>query len=260
MIRLVRPVPPPAQFTKMGSKQTKADCDAYDACPDDFLTGQSRFPKREYYSASRVKDVLVAMHHSKCCYCEKKLLSRGYLHVEHFRPKSAVRQLAEDRDELPGYYWLAYQWDNLLLSCLDCNSRSKHTLFPLADPAVRAHCHLDDITREQPLFIDPATDDPRLHIRFDDDVPMSQTEKGRTTIAGISLRRAELREERLKLLRHIDARNDIIEVARRHPEDAALQLKADEARQFIEEATRPDAEFSSMVIDYCEKLGIGPKP
>lgn len=98
--------------------------------------------------------------------------------------KSGEKQTQRD---LPGYYWLAYRWQNLLLSCHDCNCTYKRTLFPLADPIERARSHHDDLTREQPLFIDPAMQDPRDHIRFDDDLPTGITAQGVTTIEGIGI-------------------------------------------------------------------------
>jgi hypothetical protein len=32
----------------------------------------------------------------------------------------------EKEFEHPGYYWLAYEWTNLLPSCYDCNSFRRH--------------------------------------------------------------------------------------------------------------------------------------
>ena len=37
--------------------------------------------------------------------------------IDHYRPKSRV---AEDRSH-PGYYWLAFEWTNLRLSCQRAN-------------------------------------------------------------------------------------------------------------------------------------------
>jgi hypothetical protein len=231
----------------------RLDCAAYDACPGDYHSGVGRFPKRKYYSASPVKDLLVKLHRSKCCYCEKRF-SRSNLHVEHFRPKSGVRQtLNQKKDELPGYYWLAYRWDNLLLSCHDCNSRCKGTRFPLANPRKRARSHHDDIGRERPLFVDPVGQEPRDHIRFDGDAPEGLTPQGRMTIDGIGLRRNALREDRLEKIAEIDKSLEIREIAAAHPEIPELRAVAEKARKFIEAAVQPDAEFSSMAIDYVAR-------
>lgn len=211
MIHVPRLGDGPATLQEPGEKQAQLDCAAYDLCPADYRSGKKSFPKRTYYNKKAVKDSLIRIHRSKCCYCEKRYRSRAYLHIEHFRPKSGVRQAhSQMKDDLPGYYWLAYRWQNLLLSCHDCNCTYKRTLFPLADPTKRARSHHDDLTREQPLFIDPAIHDPRDHIRFDDDLPTGVTAQGVTTIEGIGLRRVELREDRLELLSQIRARQEVL--------------------------------------------------
>lgn len=250
MIQIQRPDEGPANLKRLGERQAQRDCAAYDAFPDDYRSGKASFQKREYYSRKEVKALLVKMHNSKCCYCEKKL-SFGYLHVEHFRPKYGVRQALDQKiDEPPGYYWLAYRWDNLLLACLDCNSRFKHTFFPLENPAERARSHNDDIARERPLFIDPAGQNPRRHIRFDQESPKGCTSRGRLTIEGLRLGRTDLTEDRLRKIDEVNTRLVILAAAARHPNDADLQAEAKTARSFLETAKRPEEEFSSMVIDY----------
>jgi uncharacterized protein (TIGR02646 family) len=249
MIKVLRPVDGPEELKKAGAKWTRIDCAEFDVGPANF-----RFRDREHYKKQAVKDLLIRIHHWKCCYCEKRFWSRAYLHVEHFRPKSGVRQTrAQKNDELPGYYWLAYRWENLLLSCHDCNSRYKGTLFPLANPTKRARSHNDSIVIEQPLFVDPASQNPRLHIRFDGAEPIGITKRGRATIEGIGLDRPELRENRLILLELIDTYHAILSLPPEHPDNAYLQAKA---RKFIRAAIRPDAKFSSMAKDYVARIGL----
>lgn len=65
--------------------------------------------KSNLYKTSSVQKELTKIYYFKCAYCEKKLLDTD-LHIEHYRPKSV-------------YYWLAYSWDNLLLSCGQCNRK-----------------------------------------------------------------------------------------------------------------------------------------
>ena len=68
------------------------------------------------YKYSDVKDALKSLYHGKCAYCETYDPSP---HVEHYRPKRG------------GYYWLAYSWDNLIISCSQCNT-NKGNQFPIA--------------------------------------------------------------------------------------------------------------------------------
>lgn len=159
--------------------------------------------------------------------------------------------LDQKHDELPGYYWLAYDWRNLLLSCAECNRRYKKTYFPLADPTKQARSHHDDLARERPLFVDPVGQNPRDHIRFVEDLPTGITEEGRVTIEGIGLRRNQgLQDERLDWLRLVDAFYDILALSTEKPNSDMHKEKATRARKLIEAAAQPDAKFSSMIRDY----------
>jgi len=62
------------------------------------------------YKYKDIKERLKKLYNKKCVYCERKLIS---FHIEHYRPKDI-------------YYWLAYSWDNLLVSCGQCNSHKRN--------------------------------------------------------------------------------------------------------------------------------------
>lgn len=66
---------------------------------------------------SAVKEELHEIYHNKCAFCESNITVGSYNHIEHYRPKAI-------------YYWLAYAWDNLLLSCPKCNIK-KSDLFDI---------------------------------------------------------------------------------------------------------------------------------
>jgi uncharacterized protein (TIGR02646 family) len=254
MIQVQRPQNGPTGLLVSGKRQTQADCAAYDAGPGDFHSGEAKFPRREYYREKEVKDLLVEIYQGKCCYCERKFLEIDDLDVEHFRPKGGFRQSFDQKiDELPGYYWLAYDWENLLLSCRSCNQRYKKTFFPLENPAERARSHHDDFTRERPWFVDPVRQDPREHIDFVDDAPRGLTLQGQKTIDGLGLCRAGLKGERRNWLDAIRKSYEVLKLARAHPEIPELWAMAEEEREFIRAAMRPDAKFSSMVIDYVNR-------
>lgn len=91
------------------------------------------------YKDPDVKKSLVKLFHEKCAYCETRVMHAQPGDVEHFRPKSAVNTKlkgianlsknvkvppAEKEEIKPGYYWLAADWNNLLLSCNTCNRTS----------------------------------------------------------------------------------------------------------------------------------------
>jgi hypothetical protein len=258
MIRINKPTACPRNLAIKGAAQTAIDCAAYDASPDDYKAGK-KFEKKIYYNAKPVKTALMKVHKNKCCYCERRSGSSGAFAVEHYRPKSGVKQSrTQKEDDCPGYYWLAYTWDNLLLSCHECNSDWKRTLFPLSNPRQRARSHREDISRERPLIINPASErNPRNHIRFRHVTPVGLTRKGRITIEEVGLRRANLREERLLRIELIDSQLTIIESAKRHPRDADLQAAAGRAHLIIASALLEDAPFSSMIDDYLNGSPVG---
>jgi len=96
----------------------------------------------------------------KCWYTECK--SPGADNdIDHFRPKGRVR---EDRTH-PGYYWLAFDWKNMRLSCQRANrpriapgahvAGGKATHFPLLPTGIRARALGDDLALEHPALLDP---------------------------------------------------------------------------------------------------------
>ena len=257
MIPIHRTPTAPAKLRQKGSHQTEIDCAAYDEAPQEYISHRRTFPNKRYYGWAVVKGVLMRMHHKKCCYCETKLPIPANLHVEHFRPKGAVRQNRGDNDEFPGYYWLAYSWENLLLACFDCNTTYKGTMFPLENPTQRARSHHDDLAVERALFVNPATEDPREHIRFQGDLPVWYSERGRHTIEGLGLRSARLREQRQLRLKEINQIIDLVRIveANPHPDKSDLD-DAYEARDLIAQAMRPEAQFSAMVMDLVAQRGF----
>ncbi|MEM9457068.1 MAG: hypothetical protein AAGF11_23015 [Myxococcota bacterium] len=151
-----------------------------------------------------------APFHGKCVYCEAK---RAILHVEHYRPKNAVtgardRELPDGTEQShPGYYWLAYELDNLLLSCEDCNVKFKGTQFPLKDEGTRAWLSSDDLTKEAPLLLCPfEEDEPSQHLSLDLETGIlsHKTNRGEQTIKRLGLNLRGLPEERRKVVTEIE--------------------------------------------------------
>lgn len=107
---------------------------------------------------SKAKTALAAASFDKCWYCECKQ-DRSDLHVDHFRPKNKV---ANDRTH-PGYWWLAFDWENFRLACTYCNcarrdsetgdSGGKATKFPIIEPPARMRKPHDQ--RDKPMLLDP---------------------------------------------------------------------------------------------------------
>jgi hypothetical protein len=154
--------------------------------------------------------LLKNVFNGKCAYCETEI-NRFYGDAEHYRPKGGVKfrkyedntfeeETARVEDEAgnlrdhPGYFWLSYNWRNLLPACQCCNSgEGKQNQFPvkkhyvlwkrctasevkqLRDKAYpRAEGSdlyylgpLDLDVEEDPLLLHPYRDRPEEHIQFE---------------------------------------------------------------------------------------------
>ena len=92
---------------------------------------QARKAKKSYEFDSdlwgQLKEHLQDLFHGRCAYCEAWFQSVSFGDVEHYRPKAEV---TDDRAH-PGYYWLAYDQENYLPSCSQCNTKGKGNHFPI---------------------------------------------------------------------------------------------------------------------------------
>lgn len=160
------------------------------------------------YRHTTVKTLLETIQNQKCCFCEAKYKHITSGDVEHFRPKAGFSQGRNENFIRPGYFWLAYDWDNLLVSCEVCNRRNKGNYFPLSNPAARFTNHNSDINVEHPWFINPCVIDPEEHITFHQEVPTHTSLHGEKTIEYLSLDREELNEMRLSKLNDLKSLED----------------------------------------------------
>jgi uncharacterized protein (TIGR02646 family) len=266
MIRIRKPSRPPTVLTEKGVPKAQAHCDEYTSDAQSYKDGTKTFSfDRNIYADQTVKAALKKAQRGKCCFCETIVEDDG--DVEHFRPKAAYRQGEGGELVRPGYYWLAYEWSNLFLSCIPCNQRHKKNLFPLGTPGSRATSHdagyaVDD---EEPLFIDPARVNPEQHISFrlQFPYPIKDSPAGRMTIEALGLDRAQLnnsREERFLSMRlnyklslqGERVRRIVAILSGRGPSDQLNLLceyleQIEEARMQIEKANRGFGSYSSMI-------------
>ena len=249
MIRLDRPTETPRVLRNRGRAETRQNCKAYVEDPLAYDSGDLGFDFNNHiYGAPRVREVLKRIQHNKCCYCESKT-SPG--RIDHFRPKGRVRQRKGGDKIHPGYYWLAYEWDNLVLACEDCNLK-KSDYFPLEDPGERARNHLEPISRESPLLLNPHVDpDPSGHITFNGSACQPRTEKGRVTVTLLKLNRPILQEGRQHELETLELLCAVV----RDPYQCDT-LRRD-ARRVVDSRARPDAPYSAVARDYLSAIGAG---
>ena len=250
MIRVCK-LDAPRRLEQAGIARTKKDCKAYTANSNDYLSGARKFKfDRTIYGHNSVKETLRKVQHGKCCFCEGRFEAFAAADVEHYRPKGAVQQDENSSRLIPGYYWLAYSWDNLYWCCQICNRENKKNFFPLGNPAKRARSHTDDIATEKPLILNPgAPEDPRRHIKFRDAIAVGSTRAGRKTIEILGLNRDALVDERLTHLNELRRLQDIVEIFARYPElKTSPYLKA--ARDRLKAAVQSAAVFSAMAVDF----------
>jgi hypothetical protein len=190
-----------------------------------------------------------------CAYCQIQLV-RFYGDAEHHRPKGRVRVFqndgklaavlcdigpAEATDQImhPGYFWLAFDWKNLVPSCEFCNTgEGKKDQYPakrhvimrklnaaqlhrLKDPPRQSRkwpqmyylgpADLDQI--EKPKLLNPLNPpldrDPAIHLGFGVKGAIfekANSELGRETIRCLHLRQEELRKARQRAQEDIHRR------------------------------------------------------
>jgi uncharacterized protein (TIGR02646 family) len=164
---------------------------------------------------SRVEDQLALSYYNKCAYCER--LQKA--DIEHYRPKKKVN---EDNAH-NGYYWLCYEWTNLLPACVKCNREgAKHSKFPIIGARVYRPSFLPNnqlnpahqraqnnpLLDEIPFLLHPEVDNPEAFFDFfldpnGDGIRIRGIDgqnRGNETIEICLLNRQELRLERVEFV------------------------------------------------------------
>jgi uncharacterized protein (TIGR02646 family) len=254
--RIKKPTEAPEVLRRRGTPATRELCEQIDADPKAHKA--FRFNDGIYAHRS-VKDALRKAQHDKCALCESKITHIAYGDVEHFRPKAGYRQDPDEALVQPGYYWLAYEWSNLLFCCQLCNQQFKGNHFPLADPARRARTHRDDVSREEPLLINPSIEDPADFLEFRENVvrAIDDNPRGIATIKVFGLDRGELDGHRLRrfswfrlLIPHVEklihTRDTIAELIEEDPTPKRRKDLA-EAEAALEQFLGDSAEYAAMI-------------
>ncbi|AQG80306.1 HNH endonuclease [Spirosoma montaniterrae] len=174
-----------------------------------------------YYRDATI-ETLQNIYKNKCGYCRTDVSTGASWRVDHYRPKARVK----DSPDHDGYYWLAYEWSNLILSCEKCNGRKQHN-FPLENEACRVsaptpginglptddYCRADKaiLVSESPLLLNPELDDPDEHLRFlPNGTVQGKTRKGEKSIELYFLWRDKLITDRKNMT------DDVLEKLKKH--------------------------------------------
>jgi uncharacterized protein (TIGR02646 family) len=223
------------------------------------------------YKTVGVREALNEGFHFKCAYCESFYGAVQPVAIEHYRPKAKV---TTETGDVPGYYWLAAEWLNLLPSCTDCNSQRKHemagkqvtmgkgNLFPIADEARRAKA-ADEERNEGRLLLHPYLDMPERHLEFaEDGIVRPRRTSGRDSRKGAeSIRVYALLRPKLVQARHarrqeiLGVMNVVEREARRldaAPDDAEQARILDEEVARLRRFTEEDQPYSLMARQMIE--------
>ncbi|WP_413585633.1 AAA family ATPase [Bdellovibrio sp. HCB274] len=142
-----------------------------------------------------VFDGLQRQFNGKCAYCESFLGINSPATVDHFRPIRGSLGLNGDFSS-EHYWWYAYEWKNLYLSCALC-SQTKGNRFPVDGSRCRPSTPIDK-NSESILIIDPCGEgNPGDHLMFGEDGRVqSLSREGELTIEIFGLNRIALCDQR----------------------------------------------------------------
>jgi uncharacterized protein (TIGR02646 family) len=208
--------------------------------------------------------------YGKCWYVECKNPGTDD-DIDHFRPKSGVKEDATH----PGYFWFAFDWKNLRLSCHRANrprinpdgagTGGKAGHFPLVNPAARAFTPAEGKGQEVPALLDPT--DPQdvamLTFQQNGEVALSPQFKGQAAAEAkfaasrliLHLDWPAFREARVVLYNQIERTVDrlVREAPNDDPNVPPTQAFYDAIRD-LKNAMKPDQEYSAAARVYVESF------
>jgi hypothetical protein len=265
----------------------------------DPATKDKKFPSDNFDDTiwKELRDFLLKdVFYNKCAYCESFII--GFkAHAEHFRPKAQVRfkvtvgeketyRMGKTLDETgaeidhPGYFWLAYNWKNLLPSCQKCNAlEGKKDQFPIAKSYVAVKKlaageiqnllykltkreNTDDIFYLEPEDLDLLEDpqllhpyfgeDPRAHLVFGIDGKVSPRNNSPRGLH--SMKVFDLNDEDLAIARQDKQQNANREYMNMLTTVTASPLEARrKGEEVLAKYREGSAPYSSAVLDYIHK-------
>lgn len=251
-------------------KRWRSDCKRSAKLIEEAVTSGNEANVADIYKRKSIKDqVFLAKEgpfNGKCAYCECYLTDFQHGDIEHFRPKKAV---TDEHDNVifvsdgnggtiphKGYYWLAYDWQNLLPSCQICNqpsTKDEHSIGKRNRFPVEAQHAMEpsEMASEKPLLINPTHQNPNKHLSVDPETGLMTglTRQGKMCIKIFGLNvRDGLVEGRLKAICQVKVNIDKI---LHNPDSAAKQLAMEELKAIKE----GKCEFSAAACAVLNQIG-----
>lgn len=198
-------------------------------------TDHPKFNSR--YKQADIKEALHRVYKGKCAFCEQ---NEELTHVEHYRPKNT-------------YYWLAYSWDNLLMSCPMCNSNkgSKFDLDGVMITFTNIEANIRNINSsssdynasELPKMVNPETTEPLGQIYFEKNGKiLSNNLRFKYTIDECRLDRKSLNDRRRSLLDRFKEHIRDALISNNSKEDQLIAVKTN-LQNFINDSKNECEEF-----------------
>jgi len=227
--------------------------------------------------------------HKRCAYCQVSL-ERHDSDAEHFRPKGRVRVQNKDgllaqvkvkikvgrkTDTHPGYFWLAYTWQNLVPCCSECNGgksdqfpvNASHCAEPQKDRAKDADVEMTPYRsvrhkghyyllpeeldkRENAMLLNPMFDNPRSCIRFQPKGFVKALDaRGSETVKVCRLDTDGLRGRRQNQQENLNRKFCMASGDATSPEE-----KLDKCRRVLASYLAGNEDFSEAALDFLDTM------
>lgn len=255
MIKIVRDSTPPESLLSTDTASIKREIKSK-------VSNSGRILSKEFpagpWQKDEIRNRLWDSQHKKCCFCENKRHLKREFDAEHFRPKAGVTEKLEHL----GYWWLAYEWDNLFFACMICNRDYKGNHFPLLEDNSRAMSDSDNLSSEKPVLINPLDEDPEKYIGFDwqqdfkifvKATGLDIEGRGYETIKITGLNRTVLLEERAELVELLE---DVVKSyfwAEREDKQGVISVLNEKIRSLTSARKR----FTGFRRAYFRAYGLG---
>lgn len=169
----------------------------------DFFASETRADQQRQFEFNEellfdqaVTRPLTDLFANRCAFCSRSQMDASELDLRAHRlrpPQNAVGR--DGSTSRRHYWWLAYQWSNLYLACVECRI-AQGAKFPVEGKHARVGT-ADGLANERPLLIDPCLEDPEAHLVYlDSGEVVAADSRGTATIETFELNRPALQEDR----------------------------------------------------------------